>query len=72
MDLAPDSTLFVIDHREPVLRISRTHVVGARGDTFAIVLTTDGREVAVESFRSPDLDCDSRWWPERVSPGGNG
>lgn len=45
---APDAIVIVIDHREPVLRISRTYVVGDRRDTFAIDLTTDGREVAID------------------------
>ena len=44
----PDSTTFVIDHREPLLRISRTHVVGDKADTFALDLTTDGREVTLD------------------------
>lgn len=39
---APDATVFVIDHREPVLRISRTHIVGEKQDTFSLDLTTDG------------------------------
>jgi len=46
--MPPDSTLFVIDHREPLLRISRTHVVGGESDTFTLDLTTDGREVTLE------------------------
>ena len=45
---APDSTVFVIEHREPALRISRTHVVGAKQDTFSLDLTTDGQEVSLE------------------------
>ncbi|HKQ59834.1 MAG TPA: hypothetical protein VJS92_01040 [Candidatus Polarisedimenticolaceae bacterium] len=42
---APDSTLLVIEHREPALRITRTHVAGDKSETFSIDLTTDGREV---------------------------
>ena len=44
----PDSTEFVVEHREPALHLSRTHVMGGKSDTFAIDLTTDGREVEAE------------------------
>jgi hypothetical protein len=40
--------MFVVDHREPVLLISRTHIVGERRDTFSLGLTTDGQEVFVD------------------------
>jgi hypothetical protein len=43
---SPDSSVFVIDHREPQFHLSRTHFFGTDSDTFAIDLTTDG--VAVE------------------------
>jgi hypothetical protein len=42
---SPDSSVFVIDHREPQFHLSRTHFFGADRDTFAIDLTTDGAEV---------------------------
>src|SRR5262249_34009660 len=42
---APDSTTFVIEHREPRFHLSRTHIVGGNSDTFSIDLTTDGEEV---------------------------
>ena len=45
---APDETLFVVEHQEPRLSISRTHVVGDRRDTFSLELTTDGQDVSVE------------------------
>lgn len=41
----PDSTVFRIDHQEPKFKLSRTHVVKGKPDTFAIELTTDGKEV---------------------------
>jgi len=44
---APDSTIFVVEHMEPVFRLSRTHVVGDKSDTFALDLTTDGTEVDI-------------------------
>ena len=40
---APEATIFVIDHREPTFRITRTHTVGERRDTFSLDLTTDGQ-----------------------------
>jgi RimJ/RimL family protein N-acetyltransferase len=45
---APDETLFVIDHRDPALHISRTHRIGERQDTFSLDLTTDGSEIRVD------------------------
>src|SRR5262245_42944989 len=42
---APDSTTFVIEHREPRFHLRRTHVVGRNSDTFSIDLTTDGAEL---------------------------
>ena len=44
----PDTTIFVMEHREPALRITRTHIAGERRDTFSLDLTTDGRETAVD------------------------
>lgn len=57
---APDGTLFVIDHREPLLRISRTHTVGEKRDTFSLDLTTDGQEVSV-SRDDVQLDARAYW-----------
>src|SRR5216683_2730878 len=42
---APDSATFVIDHREPLFHLSRTHVVDGTSDTFAIELTVNGEQV---------------------------
>lgn len=42
---APDSTLFVVEHNEPHFRLTRTHVVKDKSDTFSIDLTTDGKEL---------------------------
>lgn len=42
---APDSLIFVIDHRDPLFRMSNTHYTGADSTTFAIDLTTDSAEV---------------------------
>lgn len=40
----PDSGVFRLDHREPVLRLSRTLVSKGKSDTWSIDLTTDGQE----------------------------
>lgn len=45
---APDSSIFVVEHREPAFRIQRTHVFGQKSDMFALDLTTDGNEVTIE------------------------
>lgn len=45
---APDATIFVVDHREPIFRIQRTHVSGEKSDTFALDLTTDNKEVKID------------------------
>ena len=57
---APDATVFVVDHREQELRISRTHVARDRRDTFSIDLTTDGREVSVDRA-DVRLWCRASW-----------
>lgn len=44
---APDWTVFVVEHTEPGFRLSRTHVVGQKSDTFTLDLTTDGTEVDI-------------------------
>ena len=44
----PDETVFVIVHREPVFRLTRTHVFGDRRDTFSLELSTDGRETVLD------------------------
>jgi hypothetical protein len=46
---APDATVFVIEHQEPLLKIHRTHVVGDRRDTFSVDLTTDGQSISIET-----------------------
>ena len=53
----PDSTTFIIDHREPHFRLKRTLVHGQTADTFEIDLTTDGTPVRK---RHGDLDFDGR------------
>ena|SRR3990172_1748190 len=83
---SPDSTLFVIDHREPHLRISRTHIVGdatlvfdtkvARGGEAGTNVVRYNLSVSLESliaeecFRSRVLSYDNKWVLDKVSPGG--
>jgi len=43
----PESSVFVVEHAEPRLRITRTHVFGGKSDTFTIQLTTDGQETVL-------------------------
>src|SRR5262245_30057558 len=56
----PDSTTFVIDHREPRFHLSRTHVVGGNSDTFSIELTTDGEQV-VSDHNGLEIQARLRW-----------
>lgn len=59
----PDSTLFLIEHREPAFRLTRTHVVKGKADTFSIDLTTDGKEVVKQT---PEETLHSRaYWEGR-------
>ncbi len=45
---SPDRSIFVVEHREPLFRINRTHVAGGKRDAFMLDLTTDGRESVME------------------------
>ena len=62
---APDSTTFVIEHREPRFRLSRTHVAGGNSDTFAIELTTDGEQV-VCNHGGLEIQARLRWEGETL------
>jgi hypothetical protein len=44
----PDETTFMIQHNEPLFRLSRTHVVGGKADTLDLDLSTDGNEVELD------------------------
>lgn len=43
----PESTVFLVEHDEPRLKITRTNVFSGKSDTFTILLTTDGRETVL-------------------------
>jgi hypothetical protein len=45
---APESTVFVIDHREPEFRLTRTHSFAGKSDTWSVILRTDGSETVRE------------------------
>ena len=40
----PEFSLFVIEHDEPVFRLTRTHVYAGTPNTISFELTTDGKE----------------------------
>ena len=56
----PDSTIFVIQHDEPSVRIFRTHATGGKLDTATVVLRTDSSEVTW-ALRGTKLRGRS-WW----------
>ncbi len=61
---SPDSTTFVIEHREPNFHLERTHRLGSTDDTFSIDLTTDATEVA---FNRDDVEIHARmFWDAEV------
>ena len=57
---APDATRFLILHREPRFRLTRTHVVGDRSDTLVLEFTTDGRETTFHRDGSR-IRCRASW-----------
>ena len=44
---SPESSIFLIKHKEPHFHLERTHVFGGKSDTFSIALTTDGKPVTL-------------------------
>lgn len=56
----PDSTIFIIHHDEPIVRIFRTHATGGTLDTVTVVLRTDSSE-ADWALRGTKLTGRS-WW----------
>ena len=44
----PDETIIVIDHQEPFFRITRTHKVDKKSDSFTVELTTDGKKISID------------------------
>lgn len=60
---SPDSTIFVIDHHEPVIRLFRTHARGGTLDTATVTLRTDSSEVRWD-LRGAQVVSRS-WWEGR-------
>ena len=60
---SPDSTIFVIDHHEPVVRVFRTHARAGTLDTVTVTLRTDSSEVRME-LRGAQITSRS-WWEGR-------
>ncbi|MCP5109325.1 MAG: hypothetical protein GY953_00665 [bacterium] len=56
----PDSSVFYIDHKEPLFRLKRTHVFNGKPNTWEIELTTDGKEV-VQQEKDADFHARLRW-----------
>jgi hypothetical protein len=56
----PDSTIFVIDHHEPVVRIFRTHARAGRLDTVTITLRTDSSRIDGELRGAKSVS--RSWW----------
>jgi hypothetical protein len=40
----PTKSIFIIDHQEPVFKLTRTHTRGERSNTLSFEVTTDGKE----------------------------
>ena len=56
----PDSTIFVVSHRDPIVRIFRTHARAGRLDTVTTTLHTDSSQVDWE-LRGAKVTSRS-WW----------
>jgi hypothetical protein len=56
----PDSTIFLISHREPILRIFRTHARAGSLDTVTITLRTDSSRVDGELRGAASIS--RTWW----------
>jgi hypothetical protein len=56
----PDSTLFVIRHQEPTVRMFRTHARAGRLDTATVMLRTDSSEV-LWKLRGAEV-ASRTWW----------
>ena len=56
----PESTTFLIEHREPRFHLERTHVFGGKSDTFSIDLMTNG-EAAVQAHGGFQIHASLHW-----------
>jgi hypothetical protein len=56
----PTSSRFVVDHREPKFRLTRTHIYAERSDTITVEFTTDGKE-SVQDFGERRARIRAHW-----------
>ena len=56
----PDSSQFEIDHREPLFRLTRTHVYGGLPNTLTVEVTTDGQPYSLQ-FGPSHADLRLAW-----------
>src|SRR5262245_45028127 len=61
----PESTLFLIKHKEPQFHLERTHVIDGISDAFTIDITTDGTTV-VSSHRGIEIVARLLWDGENL------
>jgi len=57
---SPDSTTFIIEHNEPIFKLTRTHIFGGKSHTFSIILNTNGNKV---SFQHDGIEISAKlYW----------
>ncbi len=61
----PEATVFIVEHEEPDLVLSRTHTSNGKRDTWSIQLTTDGRQV-VQRSAEREIRCRAYWEGEAL------
>lgn len=62
---SPESSIFLIDHRDPHWRLERTHVFDEREDTLVLELLTDGVP-AVSDVRGVEIHTRLYWEGETL------
>ena len=62
---APESTTFVIEHRDPRFHLERTHVFGGNSDTFSIDLMTNA-EAVVHAHAGFEIHASLQWEEETL------
>jgi len=61
---APESSEFIIEHRDPHFRLTRTLVIRGQRDTFSIDLTTDGAPFRLTHPRGYEIRGRAYWADE--------
>lgn len=62
---APESTVFIIQHEEPLFRVDRKHVINGKTDEMTISLKTDGVEV-VQTIGPLEVHTTLHWEGEEL------